>query len=79
MSKVRIHELAKEFGLENKEVLTKLKEAGLDVKTHSSSVYAEEARGVLGKSADSEPKKKRRPGMMIVRKKKTADETPAVE
>ena len=44
MSKVRVHELAKEFDLENKEVIERLSAAGVEVKTHSSSVYADEAQ-----------------------------------
>ena len=47
MSKVRVHELAKEFDLENKEVIERLSAAGVEVKTHSSSVYADEARAIL--------------------------------
>ena len=75
MAKVRVHELAKEFNIENKEVLEKLKAAGLAVKTHSSSVYADEARAALkgsGEAVDA-PVKKRRPGMMIRKKKKAPE------
>ena len=46
MSKVRVHELAKEFGLENKEAIQRLQQGGLSVKTHSSSVYEDEARAI---------------------------------
>ena len=49
MGKKRVHELAKEYGLDTKDVLAKLQAAGVDVKSHSSSVYEEEARAVLGK------------------------------
>ena len=38
MSKVRVHELAKEFELENKEVIQRLNAAEITAKTHSSSV-----------------------------------------
>ncbi|MEE2960983.1 MAG: translation initiation factor IF-2 [Myxococcota bacterium] len=79
MSKMRVHELAKEYGLENKEVLNRLKRGGLVVKTHSSSVYADAARKILGKNSGDEESiseaassKPKRPGMMIVRKKKKA-------
>nr|WP_288173210.1 translation initiation factor IF-2 [Streptococcus pneumoniae] len=38
MSKKRLYEIAKELGKESKEVVTRAKELGLDVKSHSSSV-----------------------------------------
>ncbi len=72
MGKKRVHELAKEYGLENKDVLQRLQAAGVDVKSHSSSVYEEEARAILGKSAEEpEPVAQpvRRPGMVIIKKK----------
>ncbi len=59
MSKKRVHELAKEFGLENREAVLILQQGGVDVKTHSSSVYEDEARAVLikakGKPAPAAP------------------------
>ena len=41
--KVRVHELAKELGLTNKEALDLCIALGIDVKTHSSSI--EDAQG----------------------------------
>jgi translation initiation factor IF-2 len=81
MSKIRVHELAKEFGLDNKEVIDRLQAAGIAVKTHSSSVYEDEARAVLSKGAAETPKKpaRKRPGMMIVRKKKAAEPASELE
>ncbi len=59
MGKKRVHELAKEFGLENREAVLLLQQGGVDVKTHSSSVYEDEARAVLmkarGKAAPQAP------------------------
>ncbi len=46
MSKKRVHEIAKEQGLSSKELLEKLKAAGIDAKAAASSV--EEARGAEG-------------------------------
>ncbi|MBF0787699.1 translation initiation factor IF-2 [Streptococcus sp. 19428wC2_LYSM12] len=43
MSKKRLYEIAKELGKESKEVVAKAKELGIEVKSHSSSVEAEEA------------------------------------
>ena len=38
MSKKRLYEIAKELGKESKEVVTRAKELGFDVKSHASSV-----------------------------------------
>lgn len=53
MSKVRVYELARETGLENKEVLRRLTDLGVDAKSHSSSVEDADAlkfRESIGKS-----------------------------
>jgi len=47
----RVHEIAKERGLAPKEVLARLKAAGIDVKASSSSVDEEVARRVLNNGA----------------------------
>ncbi|HEY1100647.1 MAG TPA: translation initiation factor IF-2 N-terminal domain-containing protein, partial [Myxococcota bacterium] len=47
MGKLRVHELAKKLGLENKELLEKLKNTGLDAKTHSSTVDEAEVMKAL--------------------------------
>src|SRR5271157_5526390 len=71
MGKIRVHELAKELGLDNRELLQRLQAAGIAVKTHSSSVYEEEARAALGQvKAPEPPAPTRRPGMVIVKKAK---------
>lgn len=38
MSKIRVHELAKELGISSKDCITKLHDLGLDVKNHMSSI-----------------------------------------
>lgn len=82
MGKKRVHELAKELGLDNNEVISALQNAGIAVKSHSSSVYEEEALAVLNKmkgpAAQEPASPARRPGMMIVKKKK-ADDLPESE
>jgi translation initiation factor IF-2 len=45
--KVRVYELAREFDLPNKEILDKLTQAGIIVRSHSSSVDEGEARAAL--------------------------------
>ena len=42
MVKVRVYELAKKLGIENKELLAKLAEAGIDVASHASSLSDED-------------------------------------
>jgi len=44
----RVHEIAKERGLQPKEVLTRLRAAGVDVKASSSSVDVDIAKRILG-------------------------------
>jgi translation initiation factor IF-2 len=66
-NKVRVYELAKEAGLENRDVLRRLTELGIEAKSHSSSVSTGDAqrfRESLGKTeserrADEEARKRR--------------------
>ena len=46
MSKMRVYELAKEFGIENKEFIAKLKNLGIAVKSHSSTLEDSEVERV---------------------------------
>ena len=46
MSKVRVYELAKEFGIENKEFIARLKTLGIAVKSHSSTLEDSEVERV---------------------------------
>ncbi|MDI6744815.1 MAG: translation initiation factor IF-2 [Thermodesulfovibrionales bacterium] len=46
MSKLRIHELAKKLGVDNKEILKALSDLGVKGKTHSSTIEAEAAEKV---------------------------------
>jgi translation initiation factor IF-2 len=59
MAKKRVHEIAKERGLESKEVLALLQKAGMEVTTASSSVDEAEAAKAFGNgaSATKEPAK----------------------
>jgi translation initiation factor IF-2 len=51
MSKKRVHEIAKEHGLSSKELLEKLKAAGIEAKAAASSVEEDAALRVLGAGA----------------------------
>jgi translation initiation factor IF-2 len=55
MSNKRVHEIAKERGLPAKDVLARLKEAGVDVKASSSSVDEEVASRVLANGGEARP------------------------
>src|ERR1700760_3401667 len=55
MSNKRVHEIAKERGLPTKDVLARLKAAGVDVKASSSSVDEEVASRVLANGAQAAP------------------------
>src|ERR1700759_3795481 len=55
MSNKRVHEIAKERGLPAKDVLARLKEAGIDVKASSSSVDEEVASRVLANGGQPRP------------------------
>ena len=46
MSKMRVYELAKEFGVENKEFIARLKTLGIAVKSHSSTLEDSEVERV---------------------------------
>ena len=66
MAKVRVYELAKELGLESKELLAKLQEVGEFVRSASSTVEAPVVRKLMDKfpdlmPADAAPKPKKAP------------------
>ena len=43
MSKIRVHELAKKLGRQNREIMDVLKAAGIDVKSHMSNIEEDQA------------------------------------
>ena len=49
MGKIRIYELARELNMTNKELLDKLEELGIPVKSHMSSVEESEVDGIKAK------------------------------
>jgi translation initiation factor IF-2 len=85
-NKVRVYELAKEHGLDNKDVIRRLQELGIDAKSHSSSVSlgdAQRFRESLGKSeADrraEEEARKRKEQEELERYRKLAEKSAAPE
>ena len=55
MGKLRVHELAKKLGLENKELIEKLNKAGHDIKSHSSTVDEGDAMKALNAAQPARP------------------------
>ena len=55
MSKVRVHELAKQLGMESKVVLAKLQEMGEFVRSASSTVEAPVVRKLIEMYPDAKP------------------------
>ncbi len=74
---MRVHELAKKLNMSNKDLLDKLKAAGMDVKTHSSGIDEGEAMSALqgGGAKMGAPKRRR---MVIRRRKPSADSAEVV-
>ena len=48
MAKIRVHELAKELQMENKALVDAVREVGIEVKSHSSSLSDEEVSLIKG-------------------------------
>ena len=85
MGKVRVYELAKKMGLENKDLLTKLAEAEIDVSSHSSSLAEEDLRkfeDFINPPEEKIEEARIKPGIIRRRRtvvRKPVEETPAAE
>ncbi len=84
MSKVRVYELAKELGLESKELLAKLQEVGEFVRSASSTVEAPVLRKLMDKfpeltPSEDAPKAKKAPAKKAAAKKAPAQKSLSVE
>ncbi|WP_303720942.1 translation initiation factor IF-2 [Malonomonas rubra] len=89
MGKLRVYELAKELGLENKELMAKLADAGVDVASHASSLSEEDMQKFNAHSNPAEEKieeSRIKPGLIrrrrtVVRKaaEEPVEEAPAEE
>ena len=82
MSKVRVHELAKQLGMESKEVLAKLQEMGEFVRSASSTVEAPVVRKLIALYPDAKPAEEKKPVKKAAAKKsavkKSAEVDPAL-
>jgi len=80
MGNVRVYELAKEMGLENKELIAKLADAGIDVKSHASSLSDEDLHKFKSFNTPTEEKIEEariKPG--LIRRRKTVVRKPVEE
>lgn len=76
---VRISELAKELGLQSKEVVEKFEKIGVTNKTHSSTVTQDQIKRLKEFIADGGVKKTAKPKAFVVKKAKVAEPEPAKE
>jgi translation initiation factor IF-2 len=72
VSKVRVHELAKQLGMESKEVLAKLQEMGEFVRSASSTVEPPVARKLVAMFPDAKPAEEKKPVKKAAAKKAAA-------
>ena len=72
MSKVRVHELAKQLGMESKVVLAKLQEMGEFVRSASSTVEAPVVRKLIEMYPDAQPVEEKKPVKKAAAKKAAA-------
>ncbi len=80
MSKLRVHELAKEFNITNRELLEKLIELDVDVKNHMSGVddkTVKVLRGIYGKKTETVQEPKKEPKKTFTAAKKKTAPKPA--
>ncbi len=77
MSKVRVHELAKQLGMESKEVLAKLQEMGEFVRSASSTVEAPVVRKLIALYPDAKPAEEKKPVKKAATKKAAASKKSA--
>lgn len=72
MAKVRVHELAKQLGMESKVVLAKLQEMGEFVRSASSTVEAPVVRKMIELFPDAKPREEVKPAKKAAAKKAAA-------
>jgi translation initiation factor IF-2 len=78
VSKVRVHELAKQLGMESKVVLAKLQEMGEFVRSASSTVEAPVVRKLIEMYPDAKPVEEKKPVKKAAAKKTAAKKSAEV-
>ena len=71
MSKLRVYELAKELGKSNKEMLEMLKNKGIEVASHMSTLSEEQINAVKAKTAPEKPEAKKKNIVQVFRPQNT--------
>jgi translation initiation factor IF-2 len=84
MSKIRVYELAQKMGVENKELMAKLKELGVDVKSHTAAIDEADAKKLeipesSAPAVKEVAKEEVRVTTNIIRRRAKVVETPPVE
>jgi translation initiation factor IF-2 len=79
VSKVRVHELAKQLGMESKEVLAKLQEMGEFVRSASSTVEAPVVRKLVALYPDAKPAEEKKPVKKAAAKKAASKKSVEVD
>lgn len=80
MGKVRVYELAKQMGLENKDLLAKLADAGVEVSSHSSALSDDDLQKFEAfKNPPEEKIEEARIKPGLIRRRKTVVQKPAEE
>jgi translation initiation factor IF-2 len=84
MSKKRVYELAKELGIENKDLLTRLEKLGIAVKSHSSTLEDSDVERVKKDFLSAEPREvvEKRIKSTVIRRRAVitpVEEAPAAE
>ncbi len=81
MVKKRVHEVAKELGFTNRDMIEKLQKLGMEVKSHSSSVDIDEVRLALRKEEDTKKDntEERRVSTGIIRRRPKGEEAAPVK
>jgi translation initiation factor IF-2 len=78
MAKMRVHEIAKELGLQSQELTDRLKKLGLDVKSHSSMADIDDVRRLLKREEDEKRARtdESRVSGSVIRRRPRADGSP---
>jgi len=79
MVKKRVHEIAKDLGYQNQDLIEKLRKLGFDVKTHSSTVDEDDVRRALRKEEDERRQRtdEQRVSGSIIRRRPKNETAPA--
>ena len=78
MDKIKVHELAKKLGTTSKEIISKAKELGIEIKTHLSSITEDEAKKITGKFSPNNKKESKDKKNEVDSKNNKKSETPVI-